>query len=240
MTDNPDRETEPPAHDPFDQPLRDLLDEWWAPPDNLIATIPKGGVNLKYLGHADTTRALTQSDPRWTWEPMGRKDDGTPVIEYDDKGNPVGLWGALTVHGVTRYEYGSVEPGKRDAVKELVGDFLRRGAMRFGIGGALWSKADAGEGQAPKRTRKAPQKPAQSAAEHSEKDAGKERYERLRDEFGKEAVDGALAMFDIARFSDLTPQREKVVRASLKSRSAVQDATAMIQEHFAGDDEKAE
>jgi hypothetical protein len=237
----------------LDQPLRDLLDEWWAPPDNLIATIPKGGVNLKYLGHADTTRALTESDPRWTWEPMGRKPDGTPVIEYDDKGNPVGLWGALTVHGVTRYEYGSVEPGKRDAVKELVGDFLRRGAMRFGIAGALWSKADAGEGQAPKRTRKAPQKPAQSAGStfadrypqtqaglDSVTAAGKERYERLRDEFGKEAVDGALAMFDIARFSDLTPQREKVVRASLKSRSAVQDATAMIQEHFAGDDEKAE
>ena len=38
--------------------LRQLLAEWASPPAEMIDVIPKGGVELKYLGHAATTRAL--------------------------------------------------------------------------------------------------------------------------------------------------------------------------------------
>ena len=37
--------------------LRQLLAEWASPPAEMIDVIPKGGVELKYLGHAATTRA---------------------------------------------------------------------------------------------------------------------------------------------------------------------------------------
>ena len=136
--------------------LTDLLRDWWQPPAELIATLPKGGVQLSYLGHADTTRALIEADPCWTWEPMGRDANGQPVMERDEGGRPVGLWVWITVCGVTRPAYGSCDAGKRDAVKELIGDAIRNGAMRFGVAGGLWSKADrAGDAPAKPQRRKA-------------------------------------------------------------------------------------
>ena len=112
--------------------LTDLLRDWWQPPAELIATLPKGGVSLQYLGHADTTRALIEADPCWTWEPMGRDANGQPVLERDDAGRPVGLWIWGTVCGVTRPAYGSCDAGKREAIKELIGDAIRNLALRFG------------------------------------------------------------------------------------------------------------
>lgn len=151
----------PPPPDSADR-LRALLSEWWSPDPALIAHLPRGGTSLAYLGHSDTTRALTECDPLWTWEPMGYDDAGQPVVERDGKGNAVGLWAWLTVCGVRRPCYGSCDPGKRDAVKELIGDAIRNGAMRFGVAGSLWSKADReGDKPAPamKRSRKAASQP---------------------------------------------------------------------------------
>lgn len=124
--------------------LRALLTEWWTPPADLVATLPGrgGGPALSYLGHADTTRALIEADPAWTWEPMAYEADGSPALERDGSGNPIGMWAWITVCGVRRPCYGSCEPGKREAVKELIGDCIRNGAMRFGVAGGLWSKAD--------------------------------------------------------------------------------------------------
>ena len=233
MPADPDGETQPPARDPLDQPLRDLLNEWWNPPAELISTLPKGGIQLKYLGHSDTTRALTESDPRWSWRPFALDAAGLPTIERDDKGNPVGLWILLTVHGVTRPAYGSCEPGKRDAVKELIGDAIRNGAMRFGVAGALWSKADQPEGDKPRKAAKA-RKTAVSASEAplEPTDGGRAAYDRLVKEFGKENVDGALATFSIAKFSEITPQKEGILRASLNSRAQVVEAQKMISDAF--------
>lgn len=134
--------------------LRALADEWWQPPAELIATLPKGGVQLSYLGHADTTRALIECDPEWSWIPMATDERGLPVLDRDEQGRPVGMWIWVTVCGVERPAYGSCEPGKRDAVKELIGDALRNGAMRFGVAGGLWSKADRDGDGAPKATRR--------------------------------------------------------------------------------------
>ena len=51
-------------------------------------------------------------------------------------------------------------------------------------------------------------------------------------EFGKENVDGALATFNIAKFSEITPQKEGILRASLNSRAQVVEAQKMISDAF--------
>jgi hypothetical protein len=139
--------------------LRGLMEKWASPPPELISTLPKGGTQLSYLGHADTTRALNEADPTWTWCPMATDEQGLPVLDRDEHGRPVGMWIWLQVCGVERPGYGSVEPGKRDAVKELVGDSIRNAAMRAGIALDLWSAAaraaDAAEAAKPQRRRAA-------------------------------------------------------------------------------------
>ena len=122
--------------------LRRLGEEWWDPPAELIDTLPKGGVQLRYLSHIWVRKALQDADPDWYWEPMGYDSDGQPVIERDSQGNPVGFWIWLHLLGTKMPGYGSVEPGKRDAVKELIGDALRNASMRL-VGGALWVKDNA-------------------------------------------------------------------------------------------------
>ena len=52
------------------------------------------------------------------------------------------MWGRLTIHGVTRVAVGSCEVIKPDLDKELVSDFLRNAAMRFGICLSLWTKQE--------------------------------------------------------------------------------------------------
>lgn len=96
-------------------------------------------IHLDYVGHAGITERLNEVDPEWTWEPLAYNDNGTPLI-IDG-----GMWGKLTVLGVTRLGFG--DAGGKDfstsAVKEIIGDFLRNAAMRFGVATYLWSKSDA-------------------------------------------------------------------------------------------------
>jgi hypothetical protein len=68
---------------------------------------------------------------------MGYDDRGQPVLQVNDQGQPVGLWIWLNLLGTRMPGYGSVEPGKRDAVKELIGDALRNAGMRLVGGGAM-------------------------------------------------------------------------------------------------------
>jgi len=92
------------------------------------------------MGHAEVTLALIDADPMWTWEPMAIDiETGSPRIVQD--GNLLTLWGYLTVCGVRRLCVGTCEARKAESSKELLGDALRNGAMRFGIGTKLWSKA---------------------------------------------------------------------------------------------------
>ena len=95
-------------------------------------------VHLKYVGHAALTKRLLDADPTWNWEPVAVNEDGTPKLDKDS-----GMWGKLTVCGVTRLGYGDAQ-GKNgpNATKEVIGDFLRNAAMRFGAALDLWSKAD--------------------------------------------------------------------------------------------------
>lgn len=108
------------------------------PDEKTLATLPKGGANLAYMGHAEVTLALIDIDPHWTWEPLAIVD-GLPVIVTES--NRYVMWARLTVLGKTVLGVGTCELRKGDPEKELVGDFLRNAAMRLGIGTKLWSKA---------------------------------------------------------------------------------------------------
>jgi hypothetical protein len=193
--------------------LRRLGEEWWEPPADLIDTLPKGGVQLRYLSHIWVRKAFQDADPDWYWEPMSYDDTGQPVIERDSQGQPVGFWIWLHLLGTKMPGYGSVEPGKRDAIKELIGDALRNAGMRL-VGGSLWVKQ--------KPDKKAPAKAKEQKedeAPHYEKQAGKDRYDRLCEKYGDEPVKGALATFGVSTFSELTDVKEKAIEASLLSRA---------------------
>ncbi len=110
-----------------------------------VDQLPRGRTTLDYVGHAELTRRLLDVDPFWNWEPAALDDLGLPLLDVNDKGQPIGMWIKLTVAGVTRLGYGSCTPGKNDAVKELIGDALRNAGMRFGAALDLWSKSDRAE-----------------------------------------------------------------------------------------------
>jgi len=216
--------------------LRQLAEEWWEPPADLIDTLPKGGVELRYLSHIWVRKAFQDADPDWSWEPMGFDDRGQPVVERDSQGHPVGLWIWLNLLGTRMPGYGSVEPGKRDAIKELIGDALRNAGMRL-VGGALWVKTKpkgkgvktprspkgAGRSATPvdaaiEHLREQVDPPAPTPEEHSELAAGKAFYDRMVEAHTKDVVNGALATFKVSTFSELTPAKCKVIEASLLSR----------------------
>jgi hypothetical protein len=117
--------------------LSDILAEWANPPKSMVDKLPKGGTTLDYMGHAAVTRALIQVDPEWSWSPVV-DERGIPVIEQ--RGKRLVMWGTVTVLGKTMVCCGTCEDRKFEPEKELIGDLLRNGAMRFGIGLALWAK----------------------------------------------------------------------------------------------------
>lgn len=107
------------------------------------AYITTAHIHLDYVGHAEVTDRLLSVDPRWSWEPLAWAEGGLPRFTMaGPEGAPIGLWIRLTVLGVTRLGYGSVEPDAFDAEKQLIGDALRNAAMRFGVALDLWSKTE--------------------------------------------------------------------------------------------------
>lgn len=117
-----------------------------------INHLPKGGTTLDYVGHAAVTRRLLDVDPEWNWEPLAYTETGLPAITAGPGGEPTGLWIKLTVLGVTRLGYGSVESRKAEPVKELIGDAIRNAAMRFGVALDLWKKHDAHDASSSQRS----------------------------------------------------------------------------------------
>lgn len=136
--------------------------------------------HLDYVGHAAITDRLLNVDPEWTWEPLAVDPQGLPVLLYAD-GYPVGLWMRLTVCGVSRIGYGSVETGKPEAVKELIGDGLRNAAMRFGAALDLWHKGGALNADAPDMAARSPEDiPADEIAERGTNKLKAEALERTK------------------------------------------------------------
>lgn len=99
-------------------------------------------IHLDYIGHATITERLNEVDPFWTIDFMVKQPDtGQPQVDAD------GTWFVMTVLGVSRPCIGDAG-GKgltANGRKELMGDAIRNGAMRFGVGTYLWSKSEEAE-----------------------------------------------------------------------------------------------
>ena len=119
--------------------LRAILDNYGVPDPKIVGKLPRGGTQLDFVGHADITKILIEIDPMWWWEPAGW-DNGRPAI-YVVNGMAV-MWGHLYVLNKQILGVGTVKHDKADLDKELVGDFLRNAAMRFGICLSLWTKQE--------------------------------------------------------------------------------------------------
>ena len=125
--------------------LKELFETWFMPPKEMIGHQNRGGMTLDYLGHANTTRALIESDPFWSWEPVAWEENGLPMFGRDKNGEPISFCIWLTVHGKTLMGFGTVEVRKNEKEKELIGDAIRNAAMRFGVALGLWVKEDEGK-----------------------------------------------------------------------------------------------
>jgi hypothetical protein len=121
------------------QLLRAVLDEYATPDPKIVGTIPRNGASLSYVSHADVCRILIEVDPLWSWQPI-EWIEGRPAIHVIN--GTATMWGTLTLLGKSMIGVGSVRADKQEYEKELVGDFLRNAAMRFGIALSLWSKQD--------------------------------------------------------------------------------------------------
>jgi hypothetical protein len=122
---------------------------WAQPPAETISKLDRGkGVVLDYMSHADVCLALIDVDPAWSWEPMWwDRESGGPLIKK--QGNRLIMWGWLTVCNKRLPCVGTCEDRKMEPEKELIGDLIRNGAMRFGIATRLWSKAEGLDHHAP-------------------------------------------------------------------------------------------
>jgi hypothetical protein len=139
--------------------LQDILGKYGVPDPSIVGKLPRGGVTLDFVGHAEITKILIEVDPLWSWEPVAWTADGRPAINVVN-GMAV-MWGRLTVLGQSRLGVGSARHDKPDLDKELIGDFLRNAAMRFGISLSLWSKSEWEEQQATPRKAAEPKPVAQ-------------------------------------------------------------------------------
>ena len=119
--------------------LDEILGAYGVPDPKIVGKLPKGGTSLDFVGHADITRILLEIDPTWRWVPIAW-DNGRPSIHVEN--GIATMWGELTVQGVRRLGIGSVMHNKPDLLKELVSDFIRNSAMRFGICLSLWTKQE--------------------------------------------------------------------------------------------------
>ena len=119
--------------------LAEILTKYAVPDPKIVGKLPKGGTSLDFVGHADITRILLEIDVTWRWVPIAW-DNGRPAIHVEN--GIATMWGELTILGQSRLGVGSVRADKQELDKELVGDFLRNAAMRFGICLSLWTKQE--------------------------------------------------------------------------------------------------
>lgn len=97
--------------------------------------ITNGHIHLNYVGHAAITDRLNSAVGPENWEliPLAFDDTGNP--KTDQQGQ---MWFKLTILGASKICVGD---GSASA-KELIGDALRNGCMRFGVATKLWSKEE--------------------------------------------------------------------------------------------------
>lgn len=82
---------------------------------------------LDFVGHAAVTDRLNKIAPDWSYT----------VDTMSELNGKVWIRGTMTIGGVSRPEFGD-----GDDPKEAIGNFIRRGAMRFGVAIDLWSREE--------------------------------------------------------------------------------------------------
>ncbi len=92
-------------------------------------------VHLDYIGHAAVTDRLNSvvTPAGWNLEPVAFDEAGNPVVNSHGE-----LWCRLTILETSKMCVGDGS----DSAKQLIGDAIRNGAMRFGIALDLWSKEE--------------------------------------------------------------------------------------------------
>ena len=126
--------------------LEDIIKQYGVPDPSIVGKLPRGGITLDFVGHAEITRILIDIDPLWNWSPVEIMNGRPAITETNGMAT---MWGYLTVNGKTMIGVGSARSDKADLDKELIGDFLRNASMRFGICLSLWSKSEWDEHPAP-------------------------------------------------------------------------------------------
>jgi hypothetical protein len=120
--------------------LEEIIGKYGVPDPKIVGKLPKGGMQLDFVGHADVTKMLIEIDPEWTWEPTAFDANGLPAYRVENGMAHMAGW--LAILGVRRLGVGSVMHNKPDLLKELISDFIRNAAMRFGVCLALWTKQE--------------------------------------------------------------------------------------------------
>ena len=120
--------------------LEEIISKYGVPDPKIVGKLPKGGMQLDFVGHADVTKMLIEIDPEWTWEPTAFDTNGLPAYRVENGMAHMAGW--LTILGVRRLGIGSVMHNKPDLLKELISDFIRNASMRFGVCLSLWTKQE--------------------------------------------------------------------------------------------------
>jgi hypothetical protein len=120
--------------------LGEIISKYGVPDPKIVGKLPKAGMSLDFVGHADVTKALCEIDEAWSMEPVAFDANGLPAYRVENGMAHMAAW--MTIHGVRRLGIGSVMHNKPDLFKELQSDAIRNCAMRFGIYLSLWTKSE--------------------------------------------------------------------------------------------------
>jgi hypothetical protein len=118
--------------------LEEIISNYGVPDPKLVGKLPRGGMSLDFVGHADVTKMLIEVDPEWSWEPVAFDTDGLPAYRVENGMAHMAGW--LTIHGVRRLGIGSVMHNKPDLLKELFLPFLRLLALLRNFAGVILSR----------------------------------------------------------------------------------------------------
>ena len=191
--------------------LKAVLEQYATPDPKIVGTIPRNGINLAYVSHAEITRILIEIDPMWNWKPVAWQD-GRPATH--EANGMITMWATLTLLGKDLIGVGSVRSDKPDYEKELIGDFLRNAAMRFGICLSLWTKQDQSS-QSPIRSVPQPTSP------HPSKGMTDEQVEQ-----------SFVQAANVVKLGGLVSDKQKGLISSLGKEVADGDIQPIIQEMF--------
>jgi hypothetical protein len=120
--------------------LEEIISKYGVPDPKIVGKLPKGGMQLDFVGHADTQKALSEIDPTWSMEPVAFDEFGLPAFRVENGMAHMAAW--MTLLGVRRLGVGSVQASKPDLYKELLSDSLRNCAMRHNVYLSLWTKSE--------------------------------------------------------------------------------------------------